>query len=147
MESFSIGLISLASILAGVDAGTSSDVNMAQIVKHDYPVIAGQWEIELDKDTTECREIYNFDKDDLVVTTSAKEWTYGKYFIKHNDNGLPMIGIQTTYDNNQVDCSGIKVDQTGESLMVFLNYQQNEMYWCADPNGKQCTTKFTRVLP
>lgn len=146
MEAFSIGLISLATILSGVDTN-NEQVALAQVVKHDYPIIAGQWELALDKQATDCREIYNFDKDDLVVTTSADEWTYGNYFIKDNENGLPMIAIKTVYDNNKKDCSGIQVDQAGESLLVFLNYQQNQMYWCADPNGKLCSTKFTRVLP
>lgn len=97
--------------------------------------------------STQCREIYNFAADNEMWAVSGKEWTYGRYLVTHRDEGLPIIALKTVYDNNEVDCSGNQVDQTGEALIAFLNHESNKMQWCADPEGTECFMNFTRILP
>ncbi len=99
------------------------------------------------KNSTQCREIYNFGADNEMWAVSGKEWTYGRYLVTHREEGLPIIAIRTVYDNNEVDCSGNQVDQTDEALIAFLNHDGNQMQWCADPDGKECFMSFNRVLP
>ncbi len=97
--------------------------------------------------STQCREIYNFAADNEMWAVSGKEWTYGRYLVTHRDEGLPIIALKTIYDNNEVDCSGNQVDQTGEASIAFLNHDGNKMQWCADPEGTECFMNFSRILP
>lgn len=99
------------------------------------------------KGSSQCRELYNFGADNEMWAVSGKEWTYSRYLVTHREEGLPVIAIRTVYDNNEVDCSGNKVDQTDEALIAFVNYEGNQMQWCADPDGKECFMNFNRVLP
>ncbi len=99
------------------------------------------------KKPAQCRELYNFGADNEVWTVSGKEWTYGRYLVTHLEEGLPIIAIKTVYDNNEMDCSGNQIDQTGEALIAFLDHDGNKMRWCADPEGTECLMKFRRVLP
>lgn len=97
--------------------------------------------------SAQCREVYNFAADNEMWAVSGKEWTYGRYLVTHRDEGLPLIVIKTIYDNNEVDCSGNQIDQTDEALIAYLKYDDTQMQWCADPDGKQCFMNFNRVLP
>ncbi|MGP5373351.1 hypothetical protein ACTXLO_09650 [Psychrobacter alimentarius] len=97
--------------------------------------------------SNQCRELYNFAADNEVWTVSGKELTYGRYLITHREEGLPIIAIKTIYDNNEVDCSGNKIDQTDEALIAFVNHDGNQMQWCADPDGNECFMNFNRILP
>lgn len=94
-----------------------------------------------------CRERYNFGADNNVWAVSGDEWTYGKYLVTHPEQGLPIIAIKTIYDNNEVDCSGNQIDQTGEAIVAYLNHQGNQMQWCADTEGEECFMTFHRILP
>lgn len=97
----------------------------------------------------ECRERYNFGADNIVRTTSGEEWTYGKYLYHHQEEGLPIIAITTTYDNNKPDCSGMKIDQKGEAIMAYVDYQpeKNLMRWCIDNEAQYCFMEFRQLLP
>ena len=97
--------------------------------------------------TNQCRELYNFGADNEMWAVSGKEWTYGRYLVTHREEGLPVIAIKTVYDNNEVDCSGNQVDQSDEALIAFLYHDDNQMQWCADPEGTKCFMRFNRVLP
>ena len=97
--------------------------------------------------TDQCRELYYFGADNEMWAVSGKERTYGRYLITHREKGLPIIAMQTIYDNNEVDCSGNQVDQTGEALVAFLKYDNNQMQWCADAEGSECFMDFYKVLP
>ncbi|MGR3899479.1 hypothetical protein FW759_08480 [Psychrobacter sp. 1176_08] len=99
------------------------------------------------KVSNQCRELYNFAADNEVWTVSGKELTYGRYLITHREEGLPIIAIKTIYDNNEIDCSGNKIDQTDEALIAFVNHDGNQMQWCADPDGNECFMNFNRILP
>lgn len=96
-----------------------------------------------------CRERYNFGADNKVLTTSGEEWTYGQYVYQHQAEGLPVIAISTTYDNNKADCSGQQVDQTGDAMIAFVDYrpEKNTMRWCIDKDGKNCFMTFNKLLP
>lgn len=95
----------------------------------------------------QCRELYNFSTDNEMWAVSGEEWTYGRYLVTHREEGLPIIAIKTVYDNNAVDCSGNQIDQSDEALIAFLYHDENQMQWCADPDGNQCFMNFHRVLP
>ena len=99
------------------------------------------------KKSNQCRELYNFGADNEMWSVSGKELTYGRYLITHREEGLPIIALKTVYDNNEVDCSGNQIDQTDEALIAFLSHDDNQMQWCADPDGKECFMNFNRVLP
>ena len=169
MASLALASFTLASILSSLPSA-GEQVGQSVITTHISPAIAGQWEIDLsDLDTKDsstsksdtvkapisanakplgqCRELYNFAADNEMWAVSGKEWTYGRYLVTHRDEGLPVIAMKTVYDNNEVDCSGNKIDQTDESFIAFLKHQDNEMQWCADAEGKECFMKFHRVRP
>lgn len=152
--------LTFASILAAVSQGGSdlptkpskpaASTQQAQVSTYILPNIAGLWQLELEKtDVSQpmCSEQYRFDKDGLVVATSGQEFTYGKYLYTFNTEGLPAIAIKTLYDNNQKDCSGSQIDQTGEVLLAYVKVKDNTMQWCADAEGKKCSMTFNRVLP
>ena len=205
MEPISIASVTLASILSSLPSA-GEPVSQSVISTHISPAIAGQWEIELQRPSSEqalkatgnteyasdknnedtsaldiismdentdqwllksssesvikpseqnvtvktkpnCRELYNFGEDNNVWAVSGAEWTYGKYLVTHPEQGLPIIAIKTLYDNNEVDCSGNQVDQSGEALVAYLNYDDKHMQWCSDPEGEECFMKFHRILP
>ena len=97
----------------------------------------------------QCKELYNFAADNEMWSVSGKEWTYGRYLVTHPDDGLPLIAIQTVYDNNEMDCSGNQIDQSGEAIIAYLKHNENdnEMQWCADAEGTDCFMHFERILP
>lgn len=97
--------------------------------------------------SNQCREIYNFAADNEVRTTSGNEWTYGRYLVTHREEGLPIIALQTIYDNNEPDCSGNQIDQSGEAVVAYLQHEGNQMQWCTDEKGAKCFMSFHRVLP
>lgn len=97
----------------------------------------------------ECRERYNFGADNIVRTTSGEEWTYGKYIYHHQEEGLPIIAITTVYDNNKPDCSGMQINQKGEAIMAYVDYQpeNKQMRWCLDDEANNCFLTFKQLLP
>ncbi len=129
----------------GTDGNVSVlEQNEQRIVVRKPPVFKGAVSA---MDINQCREVYNFGADNEMWAVSGDEWTYGRYLVTHREEGLPIIAIKTIYDNNAVDCSGNQVDQTDSALIAFLSYDNNEMQWCADPDGTECFMNFTRVLP
>lgn len=150
MDIGSLPVITLASVLAA-NSPMQGEVSSAKISTHILPPIAGQWEIQLPENAqnqaTACQELYHFGKDNEVMTTSGAEWTYGSYIYTQMPDSLPILAINTLHDNNAVDCSGKQINQTGDSMIAFVNYQDNVMFWCSDANGKQCDMQFRRVLP
>lgn len=95
----------------------------------------------------QCREVYNFGADNQMWAVSGKEWTYGRYIVTHLEEGLPIIALQTIYDNNEKDCSGNQIDQSNEAFIAFLKHDNNRMQWCADSSGEECFMSFNKVLP
>lgn len=149
MEPLSLSSMTLAGLLAALPA-PAEPVSQSVINTYITPAIAGQWEIELNNEVaqaSECRELYNFGANNDMWAVSGDEWTYSKYMVSYQDDGLPIIALSTIYDNNAVDCSGNQVDQTGETFVGFLNHENNEMQWCVDPEGSECFMSFHRMQP
>lgn len=111
--------------------------------------VTGDGAVAVSAINNSCRERYNFDADNKVLTTSGEEWTYGNYIYQYQPEGLPIIAINTSYDNNKTDCSGRRIDQTGESLIAFVDYRpkENKMRWCIDKEGINCFMTFNKLLP
>ena len=101
------------------------------------------------KPQADCKETYTFSHDNIMWSVSGAEWTYGRYVLSHQDEGLPLIAINTLHDNNEVDCSGNQVDQTGEMMLAYVDYQSDVpyMHWCADKEGEECFMTFKKQLP
>lgn len=94
-----------------------------------------------------CRELYTFDKDNRMRTSSGTEITHGHYIVLDQQEGLPILIMTTNYDNNEVDCLGNQIDQTGERVVAYLKEEGNTMQWCGDKLGQQCSIRFERILP
>lgn len=95
----------------------------------------------------QCRELYNFDADSKVNVSSGKELTRGRYLVSYQEEGLPIIAMTTTYDNNEIDCSGAQIDQSGQTMIAYLDYQGSFMKWCNDNEGTECYAYFNRIYP
>lgn len=146
MEANVLSVLALSSLMAFSNPAEQSVIGTYQL-----PAIAGLWEIELE-DRASCREYYNFGKDSNLTTTSGGERTTGEYRFTYVDElSLPVLAIKTEYDNNQPDCSGNQIDQSGNTFAVFVKldarHDPKHMQWCNDPDGKVCTAKFRRILP
>ncbi len=126
-------------------ATTPAAINVDPVTIHTTRTI----QLTKQKATNVCYERYNFGADNKVVTSSGAEWTVGEYIYQHADEGLPVLAINTLYDNNEVDCSGQRIDQTGEAMLAYVDYQAdtNKMRWCADEAGRQCFITLHRLLP
>lgn len=137
--------------LASLAALANPSVQSSTIGSYELPAIAGLWQIELDEQNG-CKELYNFGRDGNLTTVSGEERTYGEYrFAYVEDNSLPVIAIKTLHDNNQPDCSGNQVDQTGDTIATYVKldtrHDPKQMYWCDDSQGVQCRVRFLRQLP
>lgn len=133
------------------------------VTVYELPAIAGLWQIDLSQETdlTQktnaqkprlCQERYNFGKNGALITTSAKEYTEGQYRFDYiSELPLPVLAMKTTYDNNQPDCLGNSIDQTGDTMAVFVKLDRKHnpktMQWCSDLGGQDCTSTLYRILP
>lgn len=114
------------------------------------PEIMGLWGMEIPT-SKQCVEYYNFRQDNGVVIKSADEWSLGQYQYQVPSNRseqLPALVMQIKYDNNEKDCSGNQVDQTGEVQQFFVKWiNQQQIQFCANHNGENCFATLHRSLP
>ncbi|OTG57614.1 hypothetical protein B9T36_13710 [Acinetobacter sp. ANC 4204] len=114
------------------------------------PEIVGLWGMEL-PNNRKCVEYYNFKSNSDVVIKSGEEWSTGIYdYQPSNDQNvqLPALILQVKYDNNEVDCSGLKEDQSGEMSQYFVKWKSpSTINFCANDKGQQCFATLRRVLP
>ena len=57
---------------------------------------------------------------------SGEEWSYGIYEYQPSDDPkeqLSALVMQIKFDNNKVDCSGQKQDQTGDISQYFVQWK------------------------
>lgn len=145
--------ISFASIFSILALGANlenlpTQSQVARVSNYTLPPITGQWALQLSKPVAkDCQEVYNFGRDQQFIGSSGDEITIGDYEYQQVSNSLPILRINTRYDNNATDCSGEKIDQSGNGLGAFVKQQGNIMWWCKDAKGKQCDMVFHRVLP
>lgn len=115
------------------------------------PEILGLWGMEM-PNNKKCVEYYNFRGGNQVVVNSAKEWSTGIFEYQPSPDNtlstLPILIMQVNYENNEVDCSGNKIDQAGEVSQYFVQWKTaNQINFCANELGKDCFATLRRVLP
>jgi len=77
----------------------------------------------------------------------------GKYVYQLPDmeamsKSLPQLTMGILYDSNAVDCSGNKVNQTGEVQQEFVKgISSSHIQFCSNADGKQCLLNLYKVLP
>jgi hypothetical protein len=113
------------------------------------PEIVGLWGMEINKN--QCIEYYNFKSNNELIVKSGKEWSTGFYEYEpmlDMDDQKNILSIHIAYDNNEVDCSGDKVDQTGELSQYNIKWKTpKSIELCSpEPNG-ECFATLRRVLP
>lgn len=143
-------ILTLSALLATFPSANQSETQ-THITTEISPAISGLWQLELEKPINGCTERYNFAADGKLTVVSGAEWTQGKYRVVYSgDDILPMLIMKTSYDNNETDCSGNKIDQSGEQFGAFLQYRADKpsvMQLCLDRQGKSCFMTFNRILP
>lgn len=115
------------------------------------PEIIGLWGMEI-QNQKQCTEYYNFRGSNEVVINSAKEWSTGLYDYRPSPDNthttLPVLIIQVVYDNNEIDCSGNKQDQSKEINQFFVKWNSpNNIEFCMTEKGEHCLVTLNRVLP
>jgi len=114
------------------------------------PEIMGLWGMEI-PNNKKCVEYYNFRGMNEVVIKSNQEWSYGLYDYQPSEDHkerLPALVLQIKYDNNQMDCSGQTLDQTGEVSQYFVKWENDHtINFCANEKGEKCFATLRRVLP
>lgn len=115
------------------------------------PQIVGLWGMDIPKNKS-CVEYYNFGRGNEVVINSAEEWSVGQFDYQPSTENAPLavgtLMLQVNYENNQTDCSGNKVDQSGELSQYFVKWNSpNQINFCANEQGKDCFATLKRVLP
>lgn len=139
-------VLSLNTVLAGLSAPPVPE-SAAKITMIDNPPIVGLWRLHLEK-AKNCTEDYNFQSNKKLTVVSGDEWTYGNYDIIYSDKKLPVLVLTTVFDDNNIDCSGVQRDQTGEQFAAFFKQKNdNEFELCATEKGEKCFMTFNRILP
>ncbi|WP_445115937.1 hypothetical protein [Acinetobacter sp. WZC-1] len=115
------------------------------------PEILGLWGMVIPKNK-KCTEYYNFRGDNQVVVHSAKEWSTGIYDYQPSPDNTatkpPALILQMKYENNQVDCSGNREDQSGEISQYYVRWKDNNtINFCASEEADKCFATLHRVLP
>lgn len=114
------------------------------------PEILGLWGMDI-PNNKQCVEYYNFRGNNEVVINSNKEWSYGRYQYQvpnHPGEFVPALAMQIVYDNNEVDCSGRKEDQSGEIQQFFVKWiNPQKIQFCGTERGEQCFATLNRKLP
>lgn len=144
------GILSMLALGGGVSSEQKQHIQQAKISTYVVPSIVGQWQLQLDnKDPNQpnCQERYNFGKNQQFTASSGQEFGFGKYLLSFDSDELPALAMRTEYDNNATDCSGKKIDQTGDMMAVYVKLDKNTMYWCRDNMGNDCPMTLYRVLP
>jgi hypothetical protein len=115
------------------------------------PEIVGLWGMQFEK-KNKCIEYYNFKSNNEVVVKSGKEWSTGVYDYQRSPEmmtkNLSALTMQIQFDNNEVDCSGIQVDQTGEVTQYIVKWKDpRTVDLCNNENSNECFATLRRVLP
>lgn len=115
------------------------------------PEIVGLWAMQLEK-KNKCVEYYNFKSNNEVLVKSGNEWSIGVYDYHRSSDmiakNLSTLTMQIQFDNNEVDCSGIQVDQTGEISQYFVKWKDaRTVDLCNNENTNDCFATLRRVLP
>lgn len=114
------------------------------------PEIVGLWGMEI-PNNRKCIEYYNFKSDNDVIIKSGEEWSTGIYDYQPSsqpDEQLPALVLQVRFDNNEKDCSGQQLDQTGEISQYFVKWKNpSTINFCSNDKAEKCFATLYRVLP
>ena len=114
------------------------------------PEISGLWGMQI-PENKKCVEYYNFKGANQVVVKSGEEWSTGIYDYQAPQDPnvqMPALIMQVKYDNNQVDCSGQQVDQSGEISQYYVQWRSpTEINFCNNDKAEECFATLYRVLP
>ena len=123
------------------------DSNPIRIVTR--PEIVGLWGMQIPN--KKCVEYYNFKSNNNVLIKSGQEWSSGVYDYQPSQeerSALPALILQVKFDNNEVDCSGYKEDQTGEISQYFVQWKNpSTINFCSNEKAEQCFATLRRILP
>ena len=127
----------------------TATVNSIKVITR--PEILGLWGMEI-PNNKKCVEYYNFRGSNEVIVNSGKEWSAGLYDYQPSPDNtmekLPALVMQIKYENNEKDCSGNQVDQSGEISQYYVRWQNtNTLNFCASEKADQCFATLRRVLP
>lgn len=112
------------------------------------PPVLGLW--KLTESPAQCTEYYNFQMDDKIIINSGKEWVVGKYsyqFPEYHNHTTPILMWELDYDNNEVDCHGQKIDQSGDANIFSIHWKNHNQMELCDTQSKECFFTLSRVLP
>lgn len=112
--------------------------------------IIGLWQMHI-KEKPQCIEYYNFLENGSLYVKSGKEWSIGSYQYLlpalGSDDTIGALTLNIEYDNNEIDCSGKKEDQSGEVQRFFAKIEGTQLHFCADDTGKECFAQLQKLLP
>lgn len=129
------------------DAQNSANTQPIRIITKSE--ITGLWGMEI-PNNKKCVEYYNFKSENVVMVKSGQEWSNGIYDYQPSQDSqvLPALTLQIQYDNNEVDCSGQRIDQTGEVSQYFVKWQTpRQIQFCSNEKPDQCFATLRRILP
>lgn len=133
-----------------ISPNTVASVSKNTISIQTRPEIFGLWGMQIDK-KNKCVEYYNFKSNSEVVIKSGNEWSTGIYDYQQKldtNSVLSALTLQVQYDNNQVDCSGVQHDQTGEITQYYVKWKDpRTLSLCNSENSEQCFATLNRILP
>lgn len=146
-------------LFCGLDLAVAADMPPSQqnivplntIQVSTRPEILGLWGMEI-PGNKKCVEYYNFRGSNEVIVNSGKEWSSGLYDYQPSpDNTLekwPALVMQIKYENNERDCSGNKIDQSGEISQYYVRWEnKTTLNFCASEEDDKCFATLHRVLP
>ena len=114
------------------------------------PEIVGLWGMEI-PNNRKCIEYYNFKSDNDVIIKSGEEWSTGIYDYQPSsqpEEQLPALVLQVKFDNNEKDCSGQQMDQTGEISQYFVKWKNpSTINFCSNDKAEKCFATLYRVSP
>lgn len=114
------------------------------------PEIAGLWGMQI-PNNKKCTEYYNFKSNNNLIVNSGAEWSTGFYEYQPSLNPeeqLSVLTIHVQYDNNQVDCSGNKVDQADEVSQYYVKWTDPKSFQlCSIEQAGKCFSTLRRILP
>lgn len=115
------------------------------------PLIAGLWGMKIPN--ANCTEYYNFKENGDFFVKSSGERSIGKYVYQLPEmaamaKNLPQLTLGVLYDNNDVDCSGNKINQTGEVHQEYVKWiSASRIKFCETVDGMKCQLELDKVLP
>lgn len=111
-----------------------------------HPIV-GAWEWTADR--SRCTETYTYRRDGTALVESRDDRNEDTYEISQEpeENNRHRMKVTTVKDSGGKDCSGSNKDSTGDSSIVFVEFDQNfsQMLVCLDAKSFRCFGPLRRV--